>query len=174
MKSIIYGYFTDEIDLLEAVEELQDRGIQIDDVRTPFPVHGLDQALKLPRSRLPKLAFVAGAIGGTFALWFQAWVFTKAWPLIFGGKPFLALPSFIPVTFEVTVLFAAFGIVIGFLASSKLGPGSIPDILDEDVTDDHFQIILTNSNNNLSETELVDALEKTGAMGVKQIKTENE
>lgn len=173
MKSIIYGYFTDELDLMDAVKKLQHKGIRIEDVRTPFPVHGLDAALKFPRSRLPKVAFVAGVIGGALGLLFQIWVFTRGWPLLIGGKPFLALPSFIPVTFELTVLFAAFALVIFFLVRSNLGPGSVPDILDEEVTNDHFQIILTEKNNTFSDSELEVALISTGALGVTQIKTEN-
>ncbi len=173
MRSIIYGHFTDELDLLNAVKELQNKGIKIDDVRTPFPVHGLDSVLKLPRSRLPIAAFIAGAIGGSLGLLFQIWVFTRGWPLVIGGKPFLSLPSFIPVTFELTVLFAAFAMVILFLVRSNLGPGSLPDILDEEVTNDHFQIILTDRNNSASEAELEEALASTGALGVKNIKTDN-
>lgn|SRR5690554_2299101 len=173
MKSIIYGYFTDELELLEAVKELQGKGIQISDVRTPFPVHGLDAVLKYPRSRLPKLAFVAGLAGGALGLLFQIWVFTSAWPLVIGGKPFMAIPSFIPVTFELTVLFAAIGMVVAFLVRSNLGPGSIPDILDEEVTNDHFQIIISKSDNSFSDSELAAALSSTGALGVNQLKTDN-
>lgn len=173
MKSIIYGHFTDELDLLTAVKSLQNKGIKIDDVRTPFPVHGLDRILKLPRSRLPVVAFVAGTIGGALGLLFQIWVFTRGWPLVIGGKPFLSLPSFIPVAFELTVLFAAIAMVIVFLVRSNLGPGSLPDILDDEVTNDHFQIILTNRNNSASEAELEEALASTGALGVKHVKTDN-
>jgi hypothetical protein len=172
MRDIVYGYFTDELDLLNAIKKLHKEGIQIEDVRTPFPVHGLDKVLRYPRSNLPKLAFIAGFAGGAAGLLFQIWVFTKAWPLNIGGKPYLSIPSFIPVTFEVTVLFAAFAIVIGFLVSSNLGPGSLPDILDEEVTDDHFQIIISAKGNTLSQNELTDALVGTGALGVKNIKTE--
>ncbi len=170
MKSIIYGYFTDELDLLNAVENLQTRGIKIEDVRTPFPVHGLDTVLKLPRSRLPKVAFIGGVIGGSLGLFFQIWVFTMAWPLVIGGKPFLSLPAFIPVTFELTVLFAAFAMVIVYLVSSNLGPGSLPDILDDEVTNDHFQIILSDKDNRASGEDLFEALTSTGALGVKHIK----
>lgn len=173
MRSLVYGHFTDELELLQAIKVLQGRGIAIDDVRTPFPVHGLDAVLKYPRSNLPKIAFVGGVLGGTLGLYFQIWVFTQAWPLVIGGKPFLSLPSFIPVTFELTVLFAAFSMVIMFLIRSNLGPGSIPDILDEEVTNDHFQIILSGRNNNLSDAELAEALASTGALGVNNIKTEN-
>jgi hypothetical protein len=67
------------------------------------------------------------------------------------------------------VLFAAIAMVIAFLVRSKLGPGSIPDILDEQVSDDHFQIILSGNNNRLSETELASALAATGAIDVKNV-----
>lgn len=169
MGAIVYGHFTDELELLDAVKELKSKGIRIADVRTPFPVHGLDAALKFPRSHLPKVAFAAGVIGGSLGLLFQVWVFTKGWPLNFGGKPYLSLPSFVPVTFELTVLFAAFAMGIAFLLRSNLGPGKIPNILDEEVTNDHFQIILSAKNNNLSEVELAEALKATGALDVKQV-----
>lgn len=169
MGAIIYGHFTDELDLLAGVKELQNKGVVIEDVRTPFPIHGLDKILKYKRSQLPKVAFLAGLIGGTLGMLFQVWVFTKGLPLNIGGKPFLSFPSLIPVTFELTVLFAAYVMGIVFLIRSNLGPGSIPDILDEEVTDDHFQIILTDKNNQLSDTELVKMLKATGALDVKQV-----
>lgn len=169
MGAIVYGHFTDELELLDAVKALKNKGIRIADVRTPFPVHGLDAALKFPRSHLPKIAFAAGVIGGSLGLLFQVWVFTKGWPLNFGGKPYLSLPSFVPVTFELTVLFAAFAMGIAFLLRSNLGPGKIPNILDEEVTNDHFQIILSAKNNSLSEAELAEALAGTGALDVKQV-----
>lgn len=172
MGAIVYGHFTDELDLLASIKELQEKGIKINDVRTPFPVHGLDAVLKLRRSHLPKVAFIGGAIGGSLALWFQIWVFTKGWPINFGGKPYLSLPSFIPVTFEMTVLFAAFLMGTAFLLRSGLGPGAEPDILDELVTEDHFQIILSDKENSMNEDELMAALSATGAMDVKLLKAE--
>lgn len=172
MGSIVYGHFTDENDLLNAVKELQGKNIKIADVRTPFPVHGLDTVLKYKRPNLPKIAFAAGAIGGILGFAFQAWVFTEAWPLNIGGKPYLAIPSFIPVTFELTVLFAAFAMVFAFLINSNLGPGKIPQILDDDVTDDHFQIILSEKNNNLTPNELTEALTDTGAMNIKHLNSD--
>lgn len=172
MGAVVYGYFTDELDLLHGIKELQAKGIEIEDVRTPFPIHGLDSVLKLRRSNLPKVAFFAGAVGGSLALMFQIWVFTQGWPLNFGGKPYMSLPSFIPVTFELTVLFAAFSMGIAFLIRSGLGPGAEPDILDELVTDDHFQIILSEKNNSMSHDELLAALTATGAMDVKLLKGE--
>ncbi len=169
MGAIVYGHFTDEPDLLNAVKALQEKDIRIADVRTPFPVHGLDTLLKYRRSHLPKVAFISGVVGAVLMFWFQTWVNTVSWPLNFGGKPYFSVLSFIPPTFEITVLFAAFGMGIAFLIRSGLGPGSIPDILDERVTDDYFQIILSVKENQMSETELTEALEATGALDVKQV-----
>ena len=172
MGTLIYGHFTDDHDMLDAVKTLQEKGIHIADVRTPFPVHGLDTVLKLRRSHLPKVAFIAGVIGAVLMFSFQYWVFTEGWPLNFGGKPYTSVLSFIPGTFEITILFAAFAMGIAFLVRSNLGPGSIPDILDEEVTDDHFQVILSTKNNTLSDSELAEALKSTGALDVKQVNAE--
>nr|WP_321450211.1 DUF3341 domain-containing protein [uncultured Carboxylicivirga sp.] len=163
-KTYVSGYFPDDKDLIIAIKELQNNNVDIIDVRTPFPVHGLDKVLKMRRSRLPRAGFVAGVVGAVIGFGFQAWVFTEAWPLNFGGKPYLSVPSFVPVTFELTVLFAAFALVFGFLLRSHLGPGADNQIFDEEVTNDRFQILLEASENN------TDALQKSlldvGALGV--------
>lgn len=162
--TFISGYYLDDKDLIEGIKTLQENNVEITDVRTPFPVHGLDKVLKMRRSRLPRAGFIAGTIGLIIGFGFQAWVFTEAWPLNFGGKPFLSVPSFIPVTFELTVLFAAFALVFGFLISSKLGPGADNVIFDEEVTNDRFQILLKANDNNSD--ELKEALQLAGAEGV--------
>lgn len=136
------AYFNDETDLKSAVKKLKDKNAPIRDVFTPFPVHGLDQLLGYRRSHIPKVGFWGGLIGALAGFGFQAWVFTKAWPLNIGGKPYLSIPSFIPVTFECTVLFAAFAMVFAFLFRSNLGLGAKNKIYDEQVTNDRFLIIL--------------------------------
>ncbi len=165
-RTFVSGYYLDDKDLVEGIKSLQANNIEISDVRTPFPVHGLDVKLNMRRSRLPRAGFIAGAFGAAIGFGFQAWVFTQAWPLNFGGKPYLSVPSFIPVTFELTVLFAAFALVFGFLISSGLGPGAPTIIFDEEVTNDRFQILLeaTGGNNEQLENALVEA----GAEGVKR------
>ncbi len=170
MKSNKYitGLFWDDTELIKAIKELQDKGIAIFDVRTPFPVHGLDDVLKLKRSRLPRLGFVAGAIGGILAFWFQSWVFTTSWPLNFGGKPFFSVPSFIPVTFEMTVLFAAISLVVGFLIKSGLGPGAENIIFDERTTDDAFLIVVKITDTSQSD-KIFEVLTSVGASEVKHV-----
>lgn len=139
-KEVIYGLYNDEEDLMRAVKSAKDQHIEIMDVYTPFPVHGLDPILGLSESRLHIAGFIYGAIGALTAFLGMTWVFTKDWPVIFGGKPYWAVPSFIPITFEVTVLFAAVGMVVSFYIVSGLGPGVVNPYLDERITDDKFCI----------------------------------
>ncbi|MBS4058619.1 MAG: DUF3341 domain-containing protein [Bacteroidetes bacterium] len=165
MNKYITAYYNDEEDLLKGIKQLKSKGIDVADVMTPFPVHGLDKALGFRRSRLTRVAFIGGAIGGLTGFLFQAWVFTKAYPLNFGGKPFFAVPSFIPVTFEMTVLFAAFSMVIAFFIRSNIGPGAKTIIHDERSTDDRFLLVV-----DIQEDEEVKQVEKAlaeaGALGI--------
>ena len=164
----ISGYFDKEASLLYAVKNLRENNIKIKDVFSPYPIHGLDHAMGLKRSWLPRAAFIGGAIGAISGFMFQVWVFTKAYPLNIGGKPFLSIPSFIPVTFECAVLFAAFAIVIAYLVKSQLGPGSDNKIYDERATDDRFVVVLDTANIESTEAEKVKSkFEETGAQGVK-------
>ena len=158
------AYYPDEIELLEGIEYLKREGIKILDVLTPFPVHGLDKVLGYRRSWIPRVGFIGGAIGAFCGFIFQAWVFTRAYPLNIGGKPFLAVPSFIPVTFECTVLFAAFAMVFAFLFRSKLGLGAKSKIYDLKITDDKFVVVADIDNSTREEVDRMTALfTKTGA-----------
>jgi len=160
----ISGYYTKESNLLEAVKKLRDENIKIKDVFTPYPVHGLDHALGLKRSGLPKTAFLAGTVGAIAGFGFQVWVFTNAYPINIGGKPYLAAPAFIPVAFECTVLFAAIAIVLAYLLKSNLGIGANNKIYDERTTDDRFLVLLEVSE---EEDSIKSKFEETGAMDIK-------
>jgi hypothetical protein len=168
MTNYITAYYMDEEDLLKGIKQIKAKGLQIIDVLTPFPVHGLDKALEIPRSRLTRVAFIGGVVGATIGFGFQAWVFTSAYPLNFGGKPFFSAPSFIPVTFEMTVLFASFSMVIAFLAKYKLTPGAKPIIHDERCTDDRFLVVVKVDDNNPDESinQIKIALAEAGAEGI--------
>jgi hypothetical protein len=136
-------YFDDEVPLLQAVAKLRESNETIIDVLSPFPVHGLDEALSLNRSGIPVGGFIFGALGAVLAFGFQAWVFTVSYPLIIGGKPFFSAPAFIPITFEVTVLFAGLAMVAAFLIKSKLKPEIRFEPIDVRITDDRFIILVT-------------------------------
>jgi hypothetical protein len=134
--------FDDEVPLLQAVRRLRDNNEIITDVLSPFPVHGLDEALSLKRSRIPVVGFIFGALGAILAFVFQAWVFTVSYPLIIGGKPFFSVPTFIPITFEVTILFAGLSMVAAMLIKSKLKPDIRFVPVEERITDDRFVILV--------------------------------
>lgn len=164
MSKYITAYYSDEVDLLKGVKLMRSKGLEIADVLTPFPVHGLDSVMGMKRSRLSVVAFAGGAIGAISGFAFQTWVFTSAYPINFGGKPLFSVPSFIPVTFELTVLFAAFAMVIAFFITNKIGPGAKTVIHDERITDDRFLVVVkmdeTKSDNALS------ILKEAGAEGI--------
>lgn len=141
-RNYILVSFDDEIPLLEAIKKLRDNNEVINDVRSPFPVHGIDEALSIKRSRIPVVGFIFGALGAILAFGFQAWVFTSSYPLIIGGKPFFSVPTFIPITFEVTVLFAGLSMVAALLFRSGLKPEITFDSVEERITDDRFVIMV--------------------------------
>lgn len=139
-KKVLYGLYNDEEELKSAIKKARKAHLEIMDVFTPFPVHGLDPILGLKESRLHYLGFVYGAIGCLFAFLSMSWIFTSDWPTLFGGKPNWSVPAFIPITFELTVLFAAWGMTLTFYTICGLRPGVKANTLDDRITDDKFCI----------------------------------
>lgn len=137
-KDVVFGIYSDEHTIINAVREAKEKGIEILDVYSPFPIHGLDPVLGLKESRLHIAGFFFGLIGTLTAFLGMTWIFTKDWPIIFGGKPYWAVPSFIPITFELTVLFAAIGMTVSFYVVSGMGFGVENFVLDERISDDKF------------------------------------
>ncbi len=106
--------------LLRACEQVRDAGYTRWDAHTPFPVHGLDRAMGLKASVLPWIVLVLGLGGAAGAMLMQWWVSAVAYPLVISGKPLFSWQAFVPVTFEVGVLLAALGAVLGMLGLSRL------------------------------------------------------
>ncbi|WP_375584183.1 DUF3341 domain-containing protein [Cyclobacterium xiamenense] len=166
-KHFILGVFDDEDILLNAVKEVRATGIRIHEVFSPYPVHGLDEELGYRRSRLPIAAFLFGLLGTTLALTMQFYMMKFDWPMIIGGKDHAAFPDFIPVTFELTVLLAAFGMVGVFMISSNLKPWGQPRIFDLRSTDDkHIMAIDIATNASVDLEKIKDALKNFGATEV--------
>jgi len=137
---VLYGLYNDEEDLKGAVKTANAAHLDIMDVFTPFPVHGLDPLLGLKESRLHYLGFIYGAIGALFGFLAMTWIFVSDWPTMYGGKPYWSVPAFIPITFEMTVLFAAWGMTITFYTICGMWPGVKANSLDLRITDDKFCI----------------------------------
>lgn len=136
--NIIFGLYNDEEDLKSAVRKANEAHLPIMDVLTPFPVHGLDPLLGLAESRIHIGGFVYGLIGTLTAFLGMTWIFTRDWPQIYGGKPYWPILSFIPITFELTVLFASIGMVVTFYVINGQGPGITNPIIHPSITDDKF------------------------------------
>jgi hypothetical protein len=160
-KEVIYGIYDDEEKLLQAVRRAKSKHLDILDVYSPFPVHGLDQAMGIEESRLHQAGFVYGLCGTLTAFLGMSWIFTKDWPIIFGGKPYWPVPAFIPITFELTVLFAAWGMTITFYTICGLWPGVENPQLDLRTTDDKFCIAF--DSNEVSNSDVRSFFTETGA-----------
>jgi len=138
--------FDREEDVLAATADFRDRGYTIKDVYTPYAVHGLDKAMGLKPSRLPLVCLLFGLLGAAAKLFFQIWTSAVDWPLNVGGKPLASIPAFVPVTFEVTVLFAGLGTVGAFFLIARLWPSKRPSILYQRSTNDRFVLVLTQTD----------------------------
>ena len=112
--------FTTTAAVYAACERVRDAGYTRWDAHTPFPVHGLDRAMGLKRSKLPFIVLVMGLGGAAVGFALQTWVHTMAYPLTISGKPYFTWPAFIPITFELGVLGGALGAVFGMLGMNKL------------------------------------------------------
>ena len=145
-KTTIYGIFDDEEVLLSSVKEIRSNEIHIKEVYSPFPVHGLDHALGIKETRMAITAFIYGCIGLTFGLALIYYIMIsgvyKSWPMNIGGKPnwtlYHNLPAFVPVLFELTVLFAGHLMSITFFIRCGLFPGNPEISPDPRTTDDKF------------------------------------
>lgn len=163
----ILGVYDGEDVLLHAVEEVRGSGVQIHEVYSPYPVHGLEHVLGYKRSKLPIAAFLFGMLGTTMALTMQYYMMQFDWPMIIGGKDYGAFPDFVPVSFEMTVLFAAFGMVAVFMITSNLKPWAQPRIFDARSTDDkHIMAIDISTNSSLELDKIKSILTASGATEV--------
>ena len=159
----VIGIYDDEDVLLDAISSVREKGVNIYEVYSPFPVHGIESRLGYKRSRLSVAAFCFGFLGLCLALTMMIGMTTIDWPMIIGGKDFLPLPVFIPVTFEMTVLLSAFGMVGTFFVVSDLKPWGIPKTFDLRSTDNKHVMAIELDKNSLSETELRKLLKTNGA-----------
>src|SRR5882757_5803555 len=141
-KKFVVGSFSDEAVLFPAVKNVRKAGYKIHDVYTPFPVHGLDHAMGIRETSLHTAGFIYAITGTTTALSFISWIFVRDWPLNIGGKPHFALPAWIPITFELTVLFSAVGMVLTFCYLCQLAPFVKKHHFHPRATDDLFVMVI--------------------------------
>lgn len=151
---VLYAIYDEGDDLLHAVDKVKAKGMEIIDCYTPYPVHGLDTAMGIKRSRLPIAAFCFAMIGLTCAIALQYFTMGYDWPMIIGGKPYVGLPSWIPVCFELSILFTAYGMGITFFIKSRMVHGMEAELADIRQTDNKLVMALdVNDTNDTSDLE---------------------
>jgi Protein of unknown function (DUF3341) len=142
LKKFVVGCFQEESVLFESVRKVRKSGYKLQDVYTPFPIHGLDRVMGLRDTSLHTAGFIYGISGTITALSCISWIFTKDWPLNIGGKPNFALPAWVPIMFELTVLFAAVGMVLTFCYLCQLAPFVKKHHFHLRATDDQFVMVI--------------------------------
>jgi Protein of unknown function (DUF3341) len=165
VKKFITGNFYDEEILFPAVKKVRRAGYKIHDVFTPFPIHGLDKEMGLRDTSLHTAGFIYGITGTCTAVGFITWALTIDWAINFGGKPFFSLPAWIPITFELTVLFASVGMVLTFCYLCQIAPFVKKDHFNLRSSDDTFVLALE-CNDKTNEQELISFLNNAGAKEV--------
>ena len=163
----IHAIYDDDDVLLKAVKELRLKKYVIEEVFTPFPVHGLEKAMGLSDTRIAITSFIYGCLGLTVSILMMDYMMIQDWPQNIGGKPSFSyvenMPAFVPIMFELTVYFAAHLMVITFYLRSRLWPFKKAENPIPSTTDDKFLIQIDNYN---SESELKKVLKKTGAIEI--------
>ncbi|HOZ84749.1 MAG TPA: DUF3341 domain-containing protein [Niabella sp.] len=165
VKKFVVGNFYEEKVLFPAVTKVRRAGYKIHDVYTPFPIHGLDKTMGLKDTDLHIAGFIYGILGTCTALGFITWALTVDWAIDFGGKPFFALPAWIPIMFELTVLFSAVGMVLTFCWLCQLAPFVKKDHFNLRSTDDTFTMAIE-CTDKTNEEDAVAFLKSVGAEGV--------
>ncbi|REE16821.1 DUF3341 domain-containing protein [Winogradskyella pacifica] len=164
---VIHAIYTDDDVLMSAVKTVKAEKYHIEDVFTPFPVHGLDKAMGLAPTRLAITAFLYGAVGLAVATVMMNYIMIQDWPQDIGGKPSFSflenMPAFVPIMFELTVFFSAHLMVITFYMRSKIWPFKKAENPDPRTTDDHFLMEIAVHNN---EESLTNLLKDTGAVEI--------
>ena len=168
----VLAEFTTPAELYRACERVRDAGFTRWDAHTPFPVHGLERAMGLPRSPLPWIVLVMGLIGAALGFGLQWWVHASAYPLVISGKPFFSWPAFIPITFELGILFAALGAVFGMFGLNRLPMLHHPlfkSRIFERVADDAFFISIESWDPQFDPSTTRKMLESLGARSVELV-----
>ena len=176
-EKVIYVMYDDEEVLKDGAKSLVSKGIKIAEVFSPFPIHGIDPIIGIKNTRLGIMAFLYGLTGLMLATVGMRFFMVTDWPMNIGGKPNFSylenMLSFVPVTFEFTVLCAAHGMAITYLLVNKTLPGMPAQNPDPRTTDDRFVMEIRLSDNLQSSEKEIDAIiENTGFVEIdkKEIK----
>lgn len=164
--------FPDVPAVYHAAQKVRDAGFKHWDVYAPFPIHGIDEAMGLPKSKVAWVMGTMAATGLSCAIAMQWWMSGVDYPMITAGKPYTAWEQFMPVMFELTVLFSAFGALLGMLALNKLPMWYHPLLKRERflrVSDDRFIIAIESADPKFDPQRVRQLFESAGATNVEVV-----
>ncbi|MDX9790968.1 MAG: quinol:electron acceptor oxidoreductase subunit ActD [Candidatus Kapaibacterium sp.] len=170
--------FTSPDDIMKAAKEIVKAGYTKFDIHTPYPVHGMDGAMKLKRSPLGYFAFALGAVGAMLALLLMWSTMVESYPNNIGGKPLFPLPAFIPVTFEVTVLLASVATVVSMIVIFFRFPNNSHPLHDtpymKKVSSDKYGAVIESDDPNFDFDNVKEFFTGLGAETVEPIYFDND
>lgn len=159
--------------LRSACERIREEGYRAWDAHTPYPMHGLERAMGLRRSRLPWIVLVSALLGGSLGMALQVWVHAVDYPLVISAKPFVSWQAFIPVTFELTILFGSVAALLGMLGLNKL-PRHHNWLFEserfERATDHRFFVSIDASDTLFDEDRTGQLLHELGAVSIETVR----
>jgi hypothetical protein len=164
-KNHIIGVFDDEDSLMSAVHEVKEKGFEIWEVFTPYPIHEVIEAMG-KKTRFTFAAFIYGFLGAAGVLAFMYYTAVIDWPINYGGKPTNAFPSFIVVTIVITILTVTLASLFTFSLRAKIYPGKSYILPDARSTDDKFVMVFDKSKQSSGSGDLESILLKKGAVEV--------
>ena len=171
--AVILAQFDSANDLYHAAEKLRDNGYKEFDCHSPFPIHGMDEAMGLKRSPLGYIVFVIGALGLIGIMTLMWWTSAVDYPLVISGKPFFSYPAFVPITFALTVLTSAIGATISMLAINQL-PRLVHPVFSSDrfgkFSDDGFFVSVEANDKKYDETKTAEFLKSIGGKHIEVFK----
>jgi len=171
-QSFIVATFSNPDKLVRAVETVRSQNFNVYDVYAPYPIHGLDHAMGVRRSRLPWVTFIIGMCALAGALVLQYYTAVLDWPLNVGGKPNNSTLAFLPVTFELTVLLGGLSTVLALFIRGRLYPGKKEQLIVEGVTNNKFALVLRKKDASFDTRRARQLLEQSGADRVQEKEAE--
>ena len=165
----VLARFANPAELIEAARKVRDAGYQKFDCHSPFPIHGMDDAMGLKPSRLGYIVGGMTLTGATVGMLFQYWIAAVEYPLVISGKPFFSWQAFVIVTFALFVLFGAFGAVLGMFHLNKLPRLHHPVFYSDKfakVTDDAFYVSIEADDEQFDDEKTQEFLSSIGGTDV--------
>jgi len=168
----IIGEFDTPAALMQAAEKVRDAGFTRWDVYTPFPVHGMDKAMGLRNSKVGWFSFIGGVTGYTSGMLLIWYTNAVSYPILIGGKPMFSPFAAFPPSYELTILFGAFGALLGMLFLNKLPRLHHPLLKHkrfELATHDRFFVVIETGDPKYSEAETRRLLETAGSQRIEMV-----